>query len=262
MGNNTINMNKKDLDDAYQKMRNSYLQTDDVVSGAPKNFSQIKNTGLFSEGFSVINGQINSVSTSLNNMSSILKNNTEKFFDLEKTYAAKAEDIEIPIDFVKYDSREFNSIDDITLNKRDGESINTYKPSEIGDDVEYSGDKEKLDKVKVNNEYEEASYDSTSSVSKEELNKIYEDETQEQSFEDNYRIDKVELNNQLSKETSQSEYDDRTVIEKEVLEKMNTAETTTTTMEDFNDNNRRSKSILRDIHNDLSLEDIDEVLLS
>ncbi len=260
MGKNVIRMNEDDLINASQELKKSYVQADDIVSSAPNKFSQIKKTGLFSEGFSVINGQINSVSTSLNNISNILKKNSEKFFNLERTYAEKAEEIEIPIDFVKNDSRKLNTIDDIRLSKKDGKEIKTYKPSEISDNVEYTEKEEKLGKLKTDSETELSSYDDRTSIKSSTIKNIVKDETKEQEFKHNYNFDLTALNTiHNNNNTEQSEYDNTSVIEKVNISNINNGKTTT--LNNFNDSNRISKTTKKKVNNDISLDDLDDVLL-
>ena len=259
MGNNFIRMDEDILADASNSLRKSFIQADDLVSSAPQKFSQIKKTGLFNDGFEIINGQINSVATSLNNISTIIKNSSDKFFELERTFASKAEELEMPTDFVKNDSRKINSIDEITLSKKDGQGVKTYKPGEISDKVEYSGSKEEINEVKDDNETDISVYDSSTSINRASIENIVKDETKEQNFKDRYNIDKAYLENVRKNNTKESEYDDKISAEKTILGNINREKTVT--FKGFNDNYAKNKTIIKKVKNDISLDEIDDILL-
>lgn len=201
--------NDDDLNNASRKLNRASVESGDIHSGMGSKFKSIKKTGLFSEGFDKISSQIESVSNSLNNVQNTLKVHTESMVTLENSYAKKAEEIEVPQDFVKNDSRKINSLSDISLKKLDGKHVGTNSVSSISDNVSYDVHNTSLGNIMNKNEQFQRVYDDSSVINTSVLENIKGDSTIEKEYDDNYssNIDNLKSINSGEKART-SIYDD------------------------------------------------------
>ena len=207
--NNVLFFNDDDLNNASRKLNRASVESSDIHSGMGSKFKSIKKTGLFSGGFDKISSQIESVSNSLNNVQNTLKVHTESMVTLENSYAKKAEEIEVPQDFVKNDSRKINSLSDITLKKLDGKHVGTNSVSSISDNVSYDVNNTSLGNIMNKNEQSQRVYDDSSVINTSVLENIKGDSTIEKEYDDNYSSNVENLKSINSGEKARTSiYDD------------------------------------------------------
>lgn len=173
MNNNNFVLYDDELDNLIIKLNKNNSESSLVESNIPTNFQNLNNTGLFSDGIKKIGNQFNELNRTMNNVKNKLVEHKERIFLSEYAFDKRAQEIEIPQDFVKNDSTKVNTIDDIYLSKNDGKSVNTgEKIDETNELNDYDLNKKELESIVANNEIKEEKYDSSSSLSQEKIDNI------------------------------------------------------------------------------------------
>ncbi len=126
-----------DAASSYNRVSSGMSDARDTSSSS---FTGMKNAGFFSKGFSEINKQIGSLGKSIGNVGSTISSQASDVFQMDRTYADKAAEIEIPLDFVGNNSMAINEYNQSILEKLDGESVNegdenTEKVDEVKDSM-------------------------------------------------------------------------------------------------------------------------------
>ena len=247
--NNVLFFNDDDLNNASSRINRASVESSDMHDGMGDKFKSITRTGLFSDGFGKISEQIGSVSNSLSNIQNTLRSHTDSMVNLEKSLANKAEEIEVPQDFVKNDSRKINSLSDISLKKSDGKHVGTNSVSSISDNVSYDVHNTSLGNIMNQNEQSQREYDDSSVINKSILENIKGDSTIEKEYDDNYSAngDKLENVNKGEK-TRTTTYDD------------SYSNVVSVNSNSINNNTKTNISSYDDSYSGVSLANIDSIL--
>lgn len=140
---------------------------DNAGKGMGSKFSKLSSTGLFSQGLATITKQLGQLSSSCGNVQKIVTKHSAEMFDADKNMASIAEGIEIPQDFVKNDSTEYNEFRQMIIDKTgDGKSVNEGQANRDSYKVEINGQMKNLGDINNGIGTEGQVYDSSSSVNK------------------------------------------------------------------------------------------------
>lgn len=118
-------MREEEMEGAVGALDKCYTDGDATAKQIPNSFSSIMNTGLLNTGINTIVDQINSITTSIFNVKSIMKKHSTEMFNMDRNMANIAEKIEVPQDFVKNNSMQEKSFEEYMFSKVDGKSVNS-----------------------------------------------------------------------------------------------------------------------------------------
>ena len=197
--NDFISINEQEMNNIVKYLEKSSNNVGILSEGTTAEFSSFRNADLFCDGISKINQQIGKISNSITNVKNIIVRQNQVMEDSENRLFAKAEQIEIPRDFIKNDSSKVVQQNDVKLCKNDGKTISKDDRNILAD-FNFNDDMKHVNIYNQNNN------------SSKEFSK----------YSDNYFNDKLFLqninnNNDIYTET----YDDSLTIEKEVLKNVN-----------------------------------------
>lgn len=121
---NVYSVSEQEMNELAYGLGKTLTNTEDTASSMSSDFAGFKKTGLLSGAVDTIQKNINQVSQMGMTVRKKIMNQTASTFEIETMLANKMDGIEVPQDFVKNDTRKYNSIDDIVLNKKDDKAIN------------------------------------------------------------------------------------------------------------------------------------------
>lgn len=218
MSNNFV-FNDLEIDNGINILNKTLTDSNDSKQKTIENFKDLKDSGLFSEGIDVIGNKMTNVSYGISSVKQLINYSKTKTVELEQSLSSKADEIDVPLDFVVNDNRKDISIDDVRLSKKDGTSVKEGKASQ---EQEYD-DESKVASKELVNILGESSNEISDQVNVEVketlLSNIKSDEEQiEKSVEDNYDTEKAILGN-INKEVEQEEksLDDNSSIQEQSL---------------------------------------------
>ena len=249
MKNNKMTIDENDMNNASQNMNRAFLETSDLNSGLKGNFSSITNTGLFGTGLNKLSKQIDSVSNSIHNVQNTIRLQTEKITSSEREFVRRAEELEIPQDFVKNDSRKVNSLSDIKLNKDDGKQIKTSSVSSSDEIDDYDLKSIKIGNINNDNEQPQRYLKDFTFGNETNLKDITSDYEQSQSeIGDDTLVSSSSLEDISNSETQENEFDDNYSEHLKNLDSINS--------QNYND----EKVLDESSYNGISMENIESVL--
>lgn len=225
MSNNTFKIDIQEMEEASEKINKAYLKMDNTGNNVPRKFNSMNKTKLFGKGISVIDKQTKSISYSLGQIRKSIDKHTNHIADLEIAYQIKASEIEIPQDFVRNDSRQLNTINDIYLSKKDGRSVNEGSEQKPQENLSSSSITAKeLENIKSDKEQTIQKLNEKTIIDKEHLEKVNKDnETEESVYDENYEIEQTILNS-INKFNDYADFmatDTPSAIEKTTIEDIN-----------------------------------------
>lgn len=109
------------LSGTYNRTKINASEAREFISSG---FQGMSNSGLFSKGIDVFSKQLDSLYSSLDASNRVVTQFSDSSVELELTLKRKANDLTVPTDFIKSDSSRYITIDDISLSKNDGKSVN------------------------------------------------------------------------------------------------------------------------------------------
>lgn len=196
---NVLVMREEEMDLAVNGLEKCSTNMENTGKSIPNKFRGMKNTGLFGTGINTINKQVNSITNSLFNVKTIVRKHSNEMFELDRKMAEKASEIEIPQDFVKNDSRQTNTFNDILMEKIDGRSVNEggeLRDTKEMDESIIANKQELTDITSSGQTKEEKLDDSTIIIGKENMQNINNDGgTVEQKLNDASNIAFQAINN-------------------------------------------------------------------
>lgn len=230
MENNVFIIREEEIGDTTYSLGRAEQSIEDTKRDFPYQFRGMKESGLFANGVDKINKQMENITNTIFNVKEKIKKHSNEVFDMERMYDKRAQEIEIPQDFVKNDSKKVNTIDDIYLSKNDGLSVNNGENINIINELEeYDINEQKLGSIVSNNGLKEEKYDSSSILERENLGSI---------------------NN--GKDTEKVNNDEETEVENKNLEAINNSSNLQNI--NYDDNINLNNVSVRDINNDFQNE--------
>lgn len=196
--NNDFIVEDIEFENTVSRLNRVSLDSLDEVEEIPKKFSSLRNTGLFGNGIDKINRQLNAVTQATINVKNKVNKHKNEIFMLENSMASKARELDVPLDFVKKDSRKYNSIDDIYLEKKDGRSVNDGNASvDVSELDDYTGTLQNLANISSNLELREEKLDEKTVITEQQkLGNINNDkQIDEQEINEINDLDKNNLKN-------------------------------------------------------------------
>ncbi len=180
------------------------VNNDNNTQRAIRDFKNVVNAGIYSNGFKTIEGQLKSVTNTIDKVQKTLKKQTDEMIKLENGLKGRAENITIPKDFEITDEDRNSLFKDLEISKEDGRSVNEGQTSkEMSDNVDYDVKREE-DLKNINNEFQtkEEKYDDSTIIEKTDVTDITSEEEQEKQNLDfkedditKERVENIEKNN-------------------------------------------------------------------
>ena len=262
--NNNFSIDEQEMNGLAYGLGKALVNSESTASSMSSDFNGLTQAGL-------LGGAINSISNNLDQVSSFglsIKNKileqTTDTFQREIALSNKLDEITVPQDFVKNDTRKYNSIDDIQLSKKDDKAINADNdPSALNEIADNSIKEEEklkdirgedstaLNEIADNSIKEEQRLQDVRGKESRELNEIDDNSIkEEQKLKDNRGEESRELN----------EIDDNSIKEEQNLQDI-TGEKSRELNEI--DNNTVNKEQLFNINNNETVQtNLDESLSS
>ena len=125
MSNGVIDIRGNEIEAINSQLRKSSAKIDGAATNMNSNFSGITSTGLLSTSTNLISEQMNVIRENINKTDSGVRKTYDNLCNTETLLKSKAEDISVPLDFTKNDSSSNVNTKSTTLNKEDGQEINS-----------------------------------------------------------------------------------------------------------------------------------------
>ena len=217
-------MREEEMETAVRDMEKCYTGMDTTSSEVPQKFSNLKSAGLFDMGINTISNQLNSLTTSIFNVKNVVNKRSNEMFSMDRRMAKMAEKIEIPQDFVKNDSMQANSFNQILLEKLDGRTVNEGQDLQSIDEVADSIVKARvLEDITTDLTPKEERIDTSTVINKNELNNINNrEDLNKQNIDESTTVTKTLINNiNNMQDLIKQEIDNGTFINKQNLNGFN-----------------------------------------
>lgn len=207
MNNGILVFRDEEIESAISGLDKVTVDLTDTGQTIPNKFSQMTNTGLFSGGINKINKQISSLTTSISGIETTLKKHTNQMIESELKYKSKAEQIEIPRDFINTEAKEVHTIDDIYLQKKDGTSVNEGQVQGSIDELkEYTIIEENLGSIANLRETDTQLLDDSTKLKKTIINNVDNNtDSVQQIYDDSSSIQKEEFIYDMNKKSNSVE---------------------------------------------------------
>ncbi len=218
MADGFLRMQEEEFDmftGGLQKNSDNFTNTNDNYK---KTFQSLVNTGLAGNSVGRIGNQMSAITNSINNVNNIIKEHSTQMFNFDKSVAGKANDIDIPNDFLSNDSASVNYYTQTLLDKIDGRSVNEGHETEMANEIDESvvAAESLFDMRGVTSKEEK--YDSSSSiVGQTVLGNISGNVTQEKDYDAHSNVVKEALSDIRGEDAKQSTYDAHSNVSKEAL---------------------------------------------
>jgi hypothetical protein len=124
MANNVFGINSNEIEAAQSSFSNSANQTSDAIQAAMSGLQPALGCGIATNSMGTISRQMNAISNSMTTVGQTLNTQANEMFDYDATMAAKAEDIEVPNDFMADNQTKISEYNKSLLEKLDGRSVN------------------------------------------------------------------------------------------------------------------------------------------
>ncbi len=226
---NVIRMNFDQMNDiiaAQEKCENNIVET---ARDFDKSFKKHTNAGALVNSVRVEKQGLATIASAISGMNRVIRNHTENMKNFDEAVARKADEIEIPQDFLNENATKINTYNQSILAKIDGRSVNEGVTATAFNEIDESAIAAEglLDITKQATQQQK--YDETSSVShNNNMKDITSDKTQqEQKISEDSIIGKSILGD-INKGDNQQQQniDESSVIGKSMLGNISTGTTT------------------------------------
>ena len=222
MSNGVLEIREFEISDIENNLNKSSSKIEQASTNMTSNLSKINSVGLLTKSTNTIKKQLSTIMNNVNKTNQSISNTYENISFLENNLTAKAEEIEVPLDFVKNDSSNRISITSGSLNKEDGKSVNS-NASLTKEELDFNKSLEYNDKLKnIVKEYEE-------------INGSLDDYSIDKTTIDQLKNEEIKINSELDDEITNTvnleevEYhdvvihdtDESSTIKKALIEQLN-----------------------------------------
>ena len=222
MSNGVLEIREFEISDIENNLNKSSSKIEQASTNMTSNLSKINSVGLLTKSTNTIKKQLSTIMNNVNKTNQSISNTYENISFLENNLTAKAEEIEVPLDFVKNDSSNRISITSGSLNKEDGRSVNS-NASLTKEELDFNKSLEYNDKLKnIVKEYEE-------------INGSLDDYSIDKTTIDQLKNEEIKINSELDDEITNTvnleevEYhdvvihdtDESSTIKKALIEQLN-----------------------------------------
>lgn len=222
MSNGVLEIREFEISDLENNLNKSSSKIEQASTNMTSNLSKINSVGLLTKSTNTIKKQLSTIMNNVNKTNQSISNTYENISFLENNLTAKAEEIEVPLDFVKNDSSNRISITSGSLNKEDGKSVNS-NASLTKEELDFNKSLEYNDKLKnIVKEYEE-------------INGSLDDYSIDKTTIDQLKNEEIKINSELDDEITNTvnleevEYhdvvihdtDESSTIKKALIEQLN-----------------------------------------
>ncbi len=245
MANNVLTMDEDEMNQATSGFDRCSADIGTTGQGVPGQFSSATSVGFLTNSVSQISKQINSIASSLSNISGTIKKQSAQMFEYDRSMAQMADAIEIPKDFLAENSMEVNQYNMTLLGKIDGKSVNEGEQAKKFNEIDESTiaaeglvnitkadtQKQEYDASSVigksvlgdisGNQTEAQTYDASSNVARSNVENINKNQTEEQTYDASSSVSKSNLSNISGNQTEQQKLDETTTIGSSVLGNIN-----------------------------------------
>ena len=222
MSNGVLEIREFEISDIENNLNKSSSKIEQASTNMTSNLSKINSVGLLTKSTNTIKKQLSTIMNNVNKTNQSISNTYENISFLENNLTAKAEEIEVPLDFVKNDSSNRISITSGSLNKEDGKSVNS-NASLTKEELDFNKSLEYNDKLKnIVKEYEEinGSLDDYS-IDKTTIDQLKNEEIKINSELDDEITNKVNLEEVEYHDVVIHDTDESSTIKKALIEQLN-----------------------------------------
>ena len=125
MGNGIIEINEKEINDIANHLKKSSNNVQESTSRMSTSFKSFTKVGLFSKGSNKLSKQMNAISSGISKMGDAVLKQYDNMNQTENALKAKAENIDIPQDFVVNDASRAIDMKSDKLTKEDGKKVDS-----------------------------------------------------------------------------------------------------------------------------------------
>lgn len=205
-----MEINLNEIENYVAGLNKCSSNVEGAVADNVSSFSCLNSSGLYCNGINLINDGMKKISQNISSLNNLIECEKEEIFINEEKLARKAEELEVPKDFiVNYENTSLIT-ENVLLTKNNGQAIkkNVYLSNE---DLEFNSSIE-FNK-KLNNIYSNNKNNEESKIEDQEFNKIEKEELiniqsnlnlKNPQLEDDYLIEKKNLQ-QIKKDYNQKD---------------------------------------------------------
>ena len=124
MANNVFGINSNEIESAQTSFSSSAGQTMDALQAAVSGLQSALGCGIATNSVGTISRQMSAISNSMNNVGQTLNTQASQMFEYDATMASRAEEIEIPNDFMADNQTKISEYNKSLLEKLDGKTVN------------------------------------------------------------------------------------------------------------------------------------------
>lgn len=135
MSSRIFSMDEDEMNSLISGLDKAMSNMDTASSSMSSSFKKTNESGLFGSSINKMQKNISSVASLGTGIKNKISQQKTETFETESMLTSKINDIDTPQDFVKTNPTKYNSIDDIQLSKRDGESIKSDNSPEKANDI-------------------------------------------------------------------------------------------------------------------------------
>lgn len=125
MAKGVIDVRSSEIEAINSQLRKSAAKMESAATNMKSDFSGIVSTGLLNTSTSLINKQMDTIRQNINRTDLSVSSSYDNLCSTESLLKNKAEEITVPLDFVKNDSSSSIGTKETSLDKKDGQEINS-----------------------------------------------------------------------------------------------------------------------------------------
>lgn len=125
MAKGVIDVRSSEIEAINSQLRKSAAKMESAATNMKSDFSGIVSTGLLNTSTSLINKQMDTIRQNINRTNLSVSSSYDNLCSTETLLKNKAEEITVPLDFVKNDSSSSIGTKETSLDKKDGQEINS-----------------------------------------------------------------------------------------------------------------------------------------
>lgn len=125
MAKGVIDVRSSEIEAINSQLRKSAAKMESAATNMKSDFSGIVSTGLLNTSTSLINKQMDTIRQNINRTDLSVSSSYDNLCSTETLLKNKAEEITVPLDFVKNDSSSSIGTKETSLDKKDGQEINS-----------------------------------------------------------------------------------------------------------------------------------------
>lgn len=125
MAKGVIDVRSSEIEAINSQLRKSAAKMESAATNMKSDFSGIVSTGLLNTSTSLINKQMDTIRQNINRTNLSVSSSYDNLCSTETLLKNKAEEIIVPLDFVKNDSSSSVGTKETSLDKKDGQEINS-----------------------------------------------------------------------------------------------------------------------------------------